>query len=98
MKDWIGNSSTPFACNGASNHSKQEREKNYFYATNPKAIEMLLNFEKFDKNIWECACGTGNLSKVLKEKEWLKARKNKIGGSDCAAILGTNPYKTNVEY
>ncbi len=27
MKDWIGNSSTPFACNGASNHSKQEREK-----------------------------------------------------------------------
>lgn len=70
MKDWIGNSSTPFACNGASNHSKQEREKNDFYATNPKAIEMLLNFEKFDKNIWECACGTGNLSRVLKEHEY----------------------------
>ena len=32
------------------------------------------------------------------EKEWLKARKNKIGGSDCAAILGINSYKTNVEY
>lgn len=31
------------------------------------------------------------------EKEWLKARKNKIGGSDCAAILGMNPYKTNVD-
>lgn len=70
MKDWVGNSSSPFACNGASNYSKQEREKNDFYATNPKAIEMLLNFEKFDKNIWECACGTGNLSRVLKEQEY----------------------------
>lgn len=70
MKDWVGNSSSPFACNGASNYSKQEREKNDFYATDPKAIEMLLNFEKFDKNIWECACGTGNLSRVLKEQEY----------------------------
>lgn len=29
-------------------------------------------------------------------KEWLKAR-TKIGGSDAAAIVGLNPYKTNVE-
>ena len=29
--------------------------------------------------------------------EWLKARKNYIGGSDAAAVLGMNPYKTNVE-
>lgn len=70
MKDWVGNSRSPFACNGASTYSKQEREKNDFYATDPKAIEMLLNFEKFDKNIWECACGTGNLSRVLKEQEY----------------------------
>lgn len=70
MKDRVGNSIAPFVCNGASNYSKQEREKNDFYATDPKAIEMLLNFEKFDKNIWECACGTGNLSKVLKEQEY----------------------------
>lgn len=70
MKDWVGNSIAPFVYNGASNYSKQEREKNDFYATNPKAIEMLLNFEKFDKNIWECACGTGNLSRVLKEQEY----------------------------
>lgn len=70
MKDWVGNSRSPFTCNGASTYSKQEREKNDFYATDPKAIEMLLNFEKFDKNIWECACGTGNLSRVLKEQEY----------------------------
>lgn len=29
--------------------------------------------------------------------EWLKARKNQIGGSDAAAVLGMSPYKTNVE-
>lgn len=29
--------------------------------------------------------------------EWLEARKNYIGGSDAAAIIGMNPYKTNVE-
>lgn len=28
---------------------------------------------------------------------WLKARKGKIGGSDAAAVLGLNPYKTNEE-
>lgn len=43
------------------------REVNDFYATNPKALEDLLRYETFNQNIWECACGTGNLSKVLKE-------------------------------
>lgn len=31
------------------------------------------------------------------EKEWLDARKNGIGGSDSAAVLGLTPYKTKVE-
>ena len=30
--------------------------------------------------------------------EWLDARKGKIGGSDAAAVLGLNPYKTNEEF
>lgn len=29
--------------------------------------------------------------------EWLKFRKSKIGGSDCASILGLNPWKSNLE-
>lgn len=29
--------------------------------------------------------------------EWLMARKNRIGGSDASAIVGMNPYKTNIE-
>ncbi|WWU70277.1 NAD(P)-dependent oxidoreductase [Clostridium baratii] len=52
---------------GASNHSELEREKNDFYATEPKAIELLLELEEFNKNIWECACGEGHLSKVLSD-------------------------------
>lgn len=43
------------------------REENDYYATDPKAIDELLRYEVFNKNIWECACGEGNLSKPLKE-------------------------------
>ena len=53
------------AQNGIS--STAERESNDFYATDPKAMHYLLKYEKFDKNVWEPACGEGNLSKVLKE-------------------------------
>ena len=52
---------------GASNHTSTEREKNDFYATDPKALEMLLELEAFSDNVWECACGQGHLSEVLKE-------------------------------
>ena len=30
-------------------------------------------------------------------EEWLEARKDKIGGSDAACIVGMNPYKSNEE-
>lgn len=54
-----------FVCNGASSHSAQARELNDFYATEPKAMELLLENERFKPSIWECACGQGHLSKVL---------------------------------
>lgn len=31
------------------------------------------------------------------EEDWLSGRMNGIGGSDAAAIVGMNPYKTNIE-
>lgn len=35
---------------------------------------------------------------VLKNREkWLEARAGRIGGSDASAILGMNPYRTNIE-
>ena len=30
-------------------------------------------------------------------EEWLEARAGRIGGSDASAILGLNPYRTNIE-
>lgn len=36
--------------------------------------------------------------KVLgSREEWLQARNNRIGGSDAAAIIGLNPYMSNVD-
>ena len=52
---------------GASNHTYKERETNDYYATEPKAIELLLKREKFSPYVWECACGEGHLSRVLEE-------------------------------
>ena len=56
---------TAYSILGASNHSKGERQAEDYYATEPKAVELLLEVEKFDKKIWECACGEGHISKVL---------------------------------
>jgi hypothetical protein len=49
-----------------------ERQVNDFYATDPKALETFLNKLKEDgidisHKIWECACGQGHLSEVLKK-------------------------------
>ena len=68
VKDWTGNTKSTFTCLGASNHSDGEREANDFYATEPKALELLLDIEKFDPFVWECACGKGHLSEVLKNR------------------------------
>ena len=56
-----------FVTVGATNHSVNNREANDYYATDPIAIELLLDKEKFSDNVWECACGEGHLSKVLEE-------------------------------
>ena len=68
MKDWTGNKKTTFTCLGASNHSEHEREVNDYYATDPKAAELLLEVEPELDYIWECACGDGAISKVLIER------------------------------
>ena len=59
--------SNAFVTLGASSHAEGERETYDFYATEPKALELLLLLEHFDKSIpiWECACGMGHLSNVL---------------------------------
>lgn len=65
-RDLTGNAKSIFVCNGASNHTDEEREQHDYYATEPKALELLLEKEQFNNSVWECACGEGHLSEALK--------------------------------
>lgn len=72
-RDWTGNRKSTFVSLGANNHTSIEREKNDFYATDPHALEIFLDKLQEDnielhKDIWECACGQGHLSEVLKKR------------------------------
>lgn len=63
----VDSSNNVFTTLGASNHSAKGRADLDYYATDPKALEMLLELESFSEYVWECACGGGHLSSVLKE-------------------------------
>lgn len=62
--DWIGNSQAVHAVNQRG----KDVAVNDYYATDPRALELLLEKESFDHEIWEPACGEGHLSKVLEKK------------------------------
>ena len=47
-----------------------ERAEYDFYATDPKAVEHLLQLEKFYPFVWEGACGKGHISDVLKKNNY----------------------------
>ena len=64
-KDWTGNYHSVCGCLGAHNECQEDREENDYYATQPIAIEWLMQIEKLSENIWECACGEGHLAKPL---------------------------------
>lgn len=65
--NWRGNSNSIYKTLGASNHTKKDREKNDYYATTPKAAELLLSVEKLSQVIYEPSCGEGHLSKVFEK-------------------------------
>ena len=58
-----------YATLGASNHSNDERDPNDYYATDPKALELLLDEygDEIDLKdwIWEPAAGGGHLAEAL---------------------------------
>lgn len=70
-RDWTGNSRSAHATLGARNYALNDREVNDYYATEPKALELLLDLEQFDPFVWECACGEGHLSEVLKKRGYI---------------------------
>jgi hypothetical protein len=51
-----------------SSRNNGEREKDDFYPTPAYAVEELLKRELFIGNIWECACGEGDISEVFIKK------------------------------
>lgn len=83
MKDWKGNKNSAHAAIAAHNgKGKSDRQEDDFYATDPIALEVLINapyvygqlakqYLRFCKDddyyIWEPAAGNGNLSNWLKE-------------------------------
>ena len=101
-----------FVTLGASNHTVNPRAENDFYATDPRAIELLLNVENFSDKVWECACGEGHLSKVLESKGYdvistdLIDRGFGTGGVDFLSfsetfdgdIITNPPYKYAIEF
>lgn len=103
-----------FKCLGTSNHTDKIREENDYYATDPIAIDVLLNEGnvKFHKNIWECACGEGHLSERLKQYGYNVLSTDKIDrdyGDGCLDFLTCNetwngdiitnpPYKDALEF
>ena len=58
---------------GSSSHSKEDRQNEDFYATDPKSFDLfyerfMADGETIDEHVWECACGDGALSKNLRLK------------------------------
>lgn len=68
MKDWTGNKKSAFTTIGAAGHANHTRQSEDYYATEPKATELLCELEQFSHDIWEPACGEGHMVKVLQSK------------------------------
>ena len=66
-KDWTGNSASVFKTLGASNHTDNERQREDYYATEPRATELLCQLVTFDGPILEPSCGEGHISEELKK-------------------------------
>ena len=109
-KDWNGNKAATFVTLGASNHSKGEREVNDYYATEPKAVELLLQKEKFSSIILEPSCGEGHISRVLLDNGYAVKSSDLIDrgfgevkdffevDEFCGDIITNPPYKVALDF
>lgn len=50
-KDWTGNANSVYKCLGSSHHTDKERQREDYYATDPKAAHLLLEVESFGGGI-----------------------------------------------
>ena len=123
MKEWKGNADAARAAIGAKKRgSNTEREPDDFYATDPVALQKLLDgcskwldaifSDAQRRGVWECACGNGNLAKLLEDRLFdvhatdLKDRGYGIPGIDFLQskisgypiILTNPPYSLATEF
>jgi hypothetical protein len=87
-----------------------ERQKDDFYPTPKFVIEELLKRENFEGNIWECACGEGDISMVCIDNGYEVISSDLIDRgygfqsdfltSDLVAdnIITNPPYKNSLEF
>lgn len=113
-KDWKGNGNSVYKALGASNHTDKERETDDFYATEPKAVDLLLDYIDIQGGIWESSCGSGCLSERIEQRGYevvstdLVYRGYGKGNVNffecdympegCNAIVTNPPYKYATEY
>lgn len=57
-----------FVTLGASNHTEGERHPDDYYATEPKATELLMQEQDFSECVLEPCCGQGHMAEVLARK------------------------------
>lgn len=55
---------------GSTSITKADREENDFYATEPKAVELLLAEETFANNILEPCCGQKHITNILEQARY----------------------------
>ena len=61
-RDWTGNAQSTHTVN----IRRADAAAGDYYATAPRAVELLLEQERFEHPIWEPACGEGHISETLK--------------------------------
>ena len=109
----LNNEHGVFVTLGASNHTNNSRAEYDYYATDPRAVKLLLEMETFSNKIWECACGEGHISKVLEQNGYEVLSTDLIdrgygteGGVDFLTserifdgdIITNPPYKYAIEF
>ena len=103
--------SNPFRLLATSTHALGEREPNDFYATEPKAVKLLLEKESFNDNILEPCCGKLHITKELEKYNYNVTSSDLIDRDvNCEIkdffditewngdIVTNPPYKTALEF
>jgi len=93
-----------------SSRKNGDREVDDFYPTPAYVVEELLKRETFQGNVWECACGTGDISEVFVKKGYDVistdlidrgyGKKGDFLSSDFIAdnIVTNPPYKLSLDF